>query len=123
MAAKPANASARLTFLKNSTMRHNNSLLTEPLIFELIQKRQKLSVQLQSCQKMIETLLKHGQGDSADHRADQTARWDVIAELKTRRIRLSTRIELINELLDLGESAVSDLPEMPNTAANVSLEP
>ena len=90
-------------------MCYYNSLLTEPLIFELIQKRQKLSVQLQSCQKMLETLVKHGQSDATE----QLSPWDAITELRTRQIKLSTRIELINELLELGESVVSDLPEMP----------
>lgn len=90
-------------------MRHNNSLLTAPLIAELIQQRQRLSRQLQNCQENLKILAAEGDNDSA---AEQFSRWNAITDLKTHQITLSSKIELINELLDLGEQAVSDSPPM-----------
>lgn len=91
-------------------MRHNNSILAAPLVAELIQQRQRLSVQLQTCQETLAALAAVSNQGSADERI---ARWDTITELKTQQITLSSKIELINELLALGEQAVSGLPQRP----------
>lgn len=90
-------------------MCHNNSILAAPLIAELIQKRQQLSIQIQHCQETLDFLAEEHDKISA---AEKIARRDIITELKTQQITLGSKIELINELLALGEQAVSDVPQV-----------
>lgn len=96
-------------------MCHNHSILDKALVEELIQQQLKLSIQLQNCQQTLATLAtERGQGNAAA----QIKRWDTITELKTQQITLSSKIELINKLLALGERAVTTSPQRHSTTAN-----